>query len=271
MQYFVNDPSLKNQKEKIMIEKNLSKVPEITLIFWIIKILSTTVGETGADFLSDNIGFGLSGTSLVMSIVLAGALFIQFRLKRYVAASYWFVVIMMSIVGTLITDLLVDGLGVSLITLSIIFTIAMVGIFIIWNKKEHTLSIHSITTPKREIYYWVIVLIAFALGTGVGDLLSEKIDLGYTIALILFFSVIVIATLAHFWLKMDATLTFWVVFILTRPVGASLGDLLIQPASNGGMGLGINIVNIIFFSLIIAFIAYLGVSKKDVVKEINRM
>ena len=251
---------------KIEIKKFLSKVPEITMFFWIIKILSTTVGETGADYLAETVGLGLVVTSVIMSIGLIIAVIVQLKQSKYVAVSYWVVVIMMSIVGTLITDLLVDELGVSLILLTVLFTIAMVAIFIIWYKKEKTLSIHSINTPKREGYYWVIILIAFALGTGVGDLLSEMVGIGYLNALLLFSAIIAVTALAYYKFDLNETISFWIIFIVTRPVGASLGDLLIQSKSDGGLGFGLTGVNILFFIVIISLVGYLSVSKKDVVQ-----
>jgi len=243
---------------------SLNKIPEITLYFWVIKILSTTVGETGADFLSGTLGLGLSTTSYIMGGILLILLSIQLKLKRYIPVSYWSVVVMMSIVGTLITDKLVDDLGVSLVALSIFFTIAMVVVFTIWYMKEKTLSIHSIHNFIRETYYWIVILITFALGTAVGDLISEGLELGYGVALSLFSASIALVAIGFYILKLHAaTLLFWIAFILTRPVGASLGDLLIQPTTEGGLGFGLTTINIIFLSTILYFITYLTITKKD--------
>jgi uncharacterized membrane-anchored protein len=238
------------------------RVPEVTFIFWVIKILSTTVGETGSDFLSFNLGLGSAITSLIMCGILAAVLFVQFKLKRYVPTSYWSVVILMSIVGTLITDMLVDDWGVSLVTLSIIFTATMIAGFIVWYRSEKTLSIHSITTARREMYYWIIILLAFALGTGVGDMLSEKLALGYGVALILFAGAIAVIAFCFFVLKMNGVLAFWITFILTRPLGASLGDFMTKPLTEGGLGLGMTAVNVVFLGIIVILIAYLTIKKK---------
>jgi uncharacterized membrane-anchored protein len=246
------------------MKKLLLRVPEVTLIFWIVKTLSTTVGETGADFLSSSLGLGLGITSLIMGGLLVASLLIQFKLKRYVPASYWTVVILMSIVGTLITDLLVDSFGVSLVTLSIVFTIAMLAGFSVWYNNEKTLSIHSIDTAKREMYYWIIILLAFALGTGVGDLISEGLELGYGVALLIFAASIGFVAFGFFVLKMNAVFSFWLSFILTRPLGASLGDFMTQPVSVGGLGLGMINVNDLFFFVIAGTIIYMTIKQKRV-------
>jgi len=153
--------------------KALNRVPEITIYFWIIKILGTTIGETAADFLSFNLHFGLVNTSYIMGGILAIVLAIQFKFKRYVPTVYWLAVILISIVGTLITDQMVEGLGISLVTTTIIFSIALAIVFIVWYLREKTLSIHSIFTARREAFYWLAILFTFALGTASGDLLSE--------------------------------------------------------------------------------------------------
>ena len=249
-------------KRTNVMEKLLVRVPEVTFTFWLLKVLSTTVGETGADFLAFNLGLGLDITSLIMGGLLTASLFIQFKCKRYVPVSYWTVVILMSIVGTLITDMLVDDLGVGLVTLSIVFTIAMLAGFAVWYKSEKTLSIHSIDTGKREMFYWIIILLAFALGTGVGDLISEGLALGYGVALLIFGASIAIVVFGFYGLKMNGVLAFWVAFVLTRPLGASLGDLMIKPFAESGLGLGMTTVNVLFLFVIVSLIAYLSIMQK---------
>lgn len=241
------------------------RVPEVTLMFWIIKTLSTTVGETAADFLSIDLGFGMSLVALIMSIIMAYLLFVQFaKLKRYVPVNYWSIVVLMSIVGTLITDILVDKMGVTDFTLSIVFSITMISGFIIWHKQEKTLSIHSIYTAKREMYYWIIILSAFALGTAVGDLISEQIlSAGYGIALLLFSSLIAFVAFGYYVFKMNSVLAFWLAFILTRPLGASLGDFMTQSPVNGGLGLGMAAVNALFFTAIVISVAYLSIKQRN--------
>ncbi len=257
-------------KRMYIMGKLLVRVPEVTFTFWLLKVLSTTVGETGADFLSYNLGLGLDITSLIMGGLLAASLFIQFKLKRYVPVSYWTVVILMSIVGTLITDLLVDDLGVGLVTLSIVFTITMLAGFAVWYKSEKTLSIHSIDTVRREIFYWIIILLAFALGTGVGDLISEGLALGYGVALLIFAVSIAIVTFCFYCLEMNGVLAFWIVFVLTRPLGASLGDFMIKPFTESGLGLGMTTVNALFLLVIVSLIVYLSIMQKGAVSSLAK-
>ncbi len=247
-----------------MTQKLMNRVAGLTVFFWIIKILSTTVGETAADFINGDLGIGLFNTTILMGIITIGSVIWQFKMKKYFAPAYWFLVVMMSIEGTLITDLLVDQFGVSLITLDIIFTIMMLGVFYIWYKKEGTLSIHSINVTKREIFYWSIVLITFALGTGLGDSVSEYLNVGYLNSLIIFTSVFLLAGCFYYAKIIDGVTAFWIAFIVTRPIGASLGDLMIQMPKDGGMGIGVAHINIVFFTIISGLVAYLTATGLDI-------
>jgi uncharacterized membrane-anchored protein len=248
-----------------MNTSNISnRVPEVVGSFWIIKVLATTVGETGADYLSTNLKLGLSGTSYIMSFILLLALVNQFRLKHYVPVSYWIVVVLMSVTGTLITDRLVDELKVSLVTIIIIFSIILAIVFTFWYTNEKTLSMHSINTPKRELFYWVAILVTFALGTATGDYLAEALKLGYLQAALIFGAAIAAIAVGHFYFKMNAVLAFWLAYILTRPLGASIGDLLSQPTKNGGYGLGTVGTSILFLSIITSLIIYLSFKQKRV-------
>src|SRR6478609_5930969 len=168
------------------LRQMLNKVPEITLYFWVIKVLCTTVGETAADFLNDNLGLGLTNTTYIMGALLLAALVAQFRLRRYVPSIYWLAVVLISIVGTLITDNLTDNLGISLVTTTIAFSIVLAVVFAIWWASERTLSIHTIFTLRREAFYWLAVLFTFALGTAAGDLAAERINLGYALSGVMF-------------------------------------------------------------------------------------
>jgi uncharacterized membrane-anchored protein len=241
----------------------LNKVPEITIFFWIIKILATTVGETAADFLNFDLNFGMIITTVIMSVLLAITLFIQIKNRKYVPGIYWLAVVLISIVGTLITDNLVDNLGVSLEVTTTIFAIALAATFLIWYKNERTLSIHSIVTRKREAFYWLAILFTFALGTAAGDLISEGLDLGYWVAAIMFASVIGAVAIAYFKFKLNAIVSFWIAYILTRPLGASIGDYLSQTPDDGGVGLGAIITSAIFLITILGVVIYLTVTKKD--------
>jgi uncharacterized membrane-anchored protein len=244
------------------MNKTLCRVPAITGTFWIIKVLATTVGETAADFLSVSLKFGLSGTSYVMSGILLAALLNQFRLKRYVPISYWIVVVLMSITGTLITDRLVDELGISLLTTTIVFTIVLAAIFTLWYAYEKTLAMHSIDTAKRELFYWMAILFTFALGTATGDYLAEALKLGYTQAALIFGVSIAAIAAAYYKFGMNAVLAFWLAYILTRPLGASIGDLLSQPTKNGGFGWGTVGTSMLFLAVITSLIIYLSLKQK---------
>ena len=256
-----------NQEVKFPTAGQLAvRVPAITLFFWIIKILATTVGETFADFLNTNLNMGLTGTSLVMSGFLAAALIVQFRLRRYVPIAYWLVVVLISVVGTLITDNLTDNFGVSLVTSSIVFAIALVITFAIWHRLEGSLAMKSITTPVREAFYWLAILWTFALGTATGDLFAERANWGYGISA-LFFSGL-IAAIWLLWKRsiLAEVLAFWLAYILTRPLGASIGDFLAQPKKLGGNGLGTTVTSMIFLSAIALVVAFLTRSHRDELK-----
>ena len=223
---------------KAIPDHAMNRVPEVTADFWLIKLMAVTMGETAADYLAVNLGLGLTATSLIMAAILIGALVLQFGQKRYVPWSYWLTVVLISIVGTLITDNLVDNFGVSLITTTIGFSVALAATFALWFASEKTLSIHAVFTTKREAYYWLAILFTFALGTAAGDLVAEHFGLGYLSTGVLFGMIIASLAFGYFFLKLDPILGFWLAYIFTRPLGASFGDLLSQPAEYGGMGLG---------------------------------
>jgi uncharacterized membrane-anchored protein len=244
----------------------LNKVPEITLYFWVIKILCTTVGETAADNLNENLGLGLSGTSYVMGALLIGVLVFQFRARKYVPGVYWLAVVLLSIVGTLITDNLAEQ-GVALMTTNIVFTAALAVTFATWYASERTLSVHTIYTTRREAFYWAAILFTFALGTSVGDYLSEQLEFGYLGALGVFAGAIAVVAVLHFGLRMNAILSFWLAYILTRPLGASIGDYLAAPTEEGGLGLGTNVTTFIFLGTILALVVFLAISKRDVIRS----
>ncbi len=247
--------------------KMLNKVPEVILIFWVIKVLATTVGETAADFLNDNVGLGLTGTSLVMSAVLAVVLVVQFSARRYLPAVYWLAVVLLSIVGTLITDNLTDNFGVALTVTTALFSLALAATFMGWYAKEGTLSIHTIVTTRREAFYWLAILFTFALGTAAGDLVAESLNLGYAVSTVIFAGLIGLITLARYGFGVNAVLTFWLAYILTRPLGASIGDLLSQPKGDGGLGLGTTLTSALFLVTIIGLVGYLTVTHKDETHE----
>ena len=242
----------------------LSKVPEVTVYFWVIKVLCTTVGESAADFLNVNLNFGLTGTSIVTGVLLAVALFFQFRADRYIPVRYWVTVAVISVFGTLVTDNLTDKVGLPLTMSTLIFSVLLGATFLVWYSMEKTLSIHSIYTTRREIFYWLAVLFSFALGTATGDLLAEDLGLGYLTTFFIVATLIAITAIA--WkLGLNSILSFWIIYILTRPLGASIGDYLSQPATYGGLGLGATVTSAIFVVAIIGVVTYLTITKADTI------
>ncbi|KAL4118255.1 hypothetical protein PRIC2_010581 [Phytophthora ramorum] len=281
------------------------KVPQVTVYFWIIKVLATTVGETFADFLNGNVGLGLGGTSGTMLAILLVALAAQLKLDFYFPPLYWFVIVAISTVGTLLSDNLTDNLGVSLSVTTPIFLSLLGVVFLAWYHSEKNLSIHSIFTRRREAWYWLTVLVTFALGTSAGDLIAEKLDVGYGNSLVLFAGCILFVGLLWRFKVINGVLGFWVVYVLTRPLGASLGDLMSQnpadsvaSASSSGSGsssasasasasesmsgsgeteelpsgwktglnLGTTVTSMIFLALIAVLVAFLTITKKDELK-----
>nr|KAE8933952.1 hypothetical protein PF009_g16073 [Phytophthora fragariae] len=276
------------------------KVPQVTIFFWIIKVLATTVGETFADFLNSNIGLGLGGTSGVMVSILLASLAGQMKLDYYFAPLYWFVIVAISTVGTLLSDNLTDNLNVPLAVTTPIFLALLAIVFYSWYHVEKNLSIHSIFTRRREAWYWLAVLVSFALGTSAGDLIAEKLDVGYGNSLVLFAGCIAVVGLLWYFKAVNGVFCFWVVYVLTRPLGATLGDLMSQnPADSVGSGsgsssessslsssegsdsdsgealpsgwkaglnLGTTVTSMIFLFLIAVLVIFLAVTKKDTLK-----
>jgi uncharacterized membrane-anchored protein len=238
----------------------LNKVPEVTLAFWIIKILSTTVGETGADYLAVNVGLGALVTDAITAACLVIALYMQLRARRYVPWIYWLTVVLVSIVGTQITDALTDGAGISLYASTSAFSLLLIAVLWLWHRAEHTLSIRSIDTPSRECFYWCAILCTFALGTAAGDLATEALGLGFPLGVLIFAALIAITGGAAF-LGANRIAAFWVAYVLTRPLGASLGDLVSQPRDYGGMGLGTVYTSAAFLAVIVGLVAYVSVAQ----------
>jgi uncharacterized membrane-anchored protein len=247
----------------LRVRQLLNKVPELTIFFWIIKIMATTVGETGADFLIDNLNLGLTYTTLIMSGFLLITLILQFRASKYIPWIYWLTVVLISVLGTLITDNLTDNFGVPLLATTVLFSVMLAATFTAWYASQKTLSIHSIYTTKREMFYWLAILFTFALGTAAGDFLAEGLNLGYLTSSFLFAALIGVITFAHYSFKLNAVLTFWIAYILTRPFGASFGDYLSQPRDKGGLALGTVGTSILFLLIIVILVIYLTKTRRD--------
>ena len=241
----------------------LNKVPQVTIFFWVIKILATTVGETAADFLSTTLHFGLVVTSYVMSAAFVIVLVVQLTRKRYIRSIYWTVVVLISVVGTLVSDTLVDKLGIGLRTSSIIFGCILGVVFLVWWLSERTLSVHAVNTTRRELFYWAAILFTFALGTSGGDLAAETFGLGYPLSALMFAGLIALTAAAYYYLKVDGVLAFWIAYILTRPLGASTGDFFSQPVASGGLGLGATTTSLVFLAIIVSLVTFLARARRD--------
>ena len=239
-----------------------SKVPQITVLFWIIKVMTTAQGEAVSDFLAFRYGpviaVSLGATGLVIALAL------QFRARRYVAWIYWAAVVMVAVFGTMAADGLHVELGVPYDVSTPFFAVSLAVIFAIWYATEKTLSIHSIDTPRREFFYWATVMATFALGTALGDLTATTLHWGYLTSGIVFTGVIVVPAIAHWRLGMNSILAFWFAYIVTRPLGASFADYFGVPHRYGGLGMGRGLVGLILTFVIVGFVGYLAVTRRDV-------
>ena len=244
----------------------LSKVPEITVWFWVIKILCTTVGESFADWINMTLGVGLHLTAIMFTVVLVVVLAWQLALDRYQPFVYWLTVVLVSVTGTLYTDILTDDLGVPLAFSTSVFAALLAVVFGVWWAKERTLSIHSITTLPRELFYWLAILVTFALGTAAGDWTLELTGWSPGVAVLLPAGLIV-AVVAGWKLGANSVLSFWLAYILTRPLGANLGDWLGFPNDQQGLGLGVALTSVIFLAAILATVIYLTVTRADVIER----
>jgi len=239
-----------------------SKVPLITAYFWIIKLLSTAMGEATSDYMVRTIDpviavlFGFTG--FVIAMVL------QFRAKAYNAWIYWLAVVMVAVFGTQAADVLHIKFGVPYVASTAFYAVVLAVIFILWYRTEGTLSIHSIRTPRREVFYWATVLATFAMGTATGDMTAKTLNLGYLASGIWFSIAFAAVAVAHWKFRLNPILAFWVAYVLTRPVGASFADYIAFPHSVGGLGVGHGPVALVLTAMIVILVGYLAVTRKDV-------
>lgn len=243
----------------------IRKVPEITIFFWIVKLLTTAMGESTSDFLVFKINPYIAVT--LGGIGLAIALTLQFSARRYVPWIYWLTVVMVAIFGTMAADVLHIQFGVPYIVSTLLFAVALAIVFVVWQKSEKTLSIHSINTRRREVFYWAAVMATFALGTAAGDMTAVSLGLGYFSSGLLFAGLIVIPALCYWRFGMNEILAFWFAYIVTRPLGASFADWAGKPRAVGGLGLGDGIVSFGLAILIIGFVAYMTFSRQEAGRE----
>jgi uncharacterized membrane-anchored protein len=228
--------------------------------------LCTTVGESFADWINVTMGVGLHRTALIFTVVLAAVMAWQLRLNRYVPLVYWLAVVVFSVTGTLYTDILTDDLGVPLAVSTSVFAVALMVVFGVWFARERTLSIHSIVTLPRELFYWLAVLVTFALGTAAGDWTLQITGWGPGVSVLLPAGLIV-AIIIGWLMGADAVLSFWLAYILTRPLGANLGDWIASPHANRGLGMGTAATSAIFLIAILATVAYLTQTGADVMER----
>ena len=238
------------------------KVPEVTIFFWIIKLLTTGMGETTSDYLvfhiNPYIAVALGGVGLAVSLLL------QLFVRRYVAWIYWLAVVMVAIFGTMAADVVHIVLGVPYLDSSVFFGVALAVIFVSWYATEKTLSIHSIYTPRRELFYWAAIMVTFALGTAVGDMTATTLGLGYFASGLLFAALFALPALGYWLFRLNAILAFWFAYVMTRPLGASFADWFGKPRSISGLGLGTGLISLILAVVIISFVGYLTVTHVDV-------
>ena len=253
---------MERRKRRQITAAMINKVPQVTLAFWAIKIMSTTVGETGADYLAVHVGLGTLLTDAITIVLLLTALTLQLAASAYIPWRYWLTVVLVSVVGTQITDFMTDRLEISLYVSTAAFAIALASTFVAWYSAERTLSIHSIVTRRRELFYWTAILFTFALGTAAGDLATEALQLGFTVGVFIFGGLIASAYAAYR-LGANAVLMFWIAYVLTRPLGASLGDLLSQAQTYGGLGLGTVVTSLVFLIVILVLVAWVSVTGVD--------
>jgi uncharacterized membrane-anchored protein len=245
----------------------LSKVPEITAAFWITKVLTTGMGESTSDYLVLTLGPAIAIG--IGAVVFALAMIAQFRVKRYLAGVYWFAVVMVSVFGTMAADVLHVGFGIPYLVSTIFFAVVLAAIFTTWYRTQRSLSIHSITTRPREVFYWATVLTTFALGTAAGDLTATTFQLGYLGLGILFAVVIAVPAIAWWKFRLNAILAFWFAYVTTRPLGASFADWMAVSHQRGGLNWGTGPVSLVLGIVILGFVVYLGVSRRIAVRRVD--
>jgi uncharacterized membrane-anchored protein len=238
------------------------RVPEITALFWVIKGLSTAMGEATSDFLVHRLhpvpAVGLGFVAFVLALVL------QFAVRRYLAVTYWLAVVMVGVFGTMAADVLHVGFHVPYVASSILYAAVLAAVFLLWQRTEHTLSFHSINTSRREAFYWAAVVATFAMGTAVGDLTASTFNLGYLGSLVLFAVLIAVPAAGYRFFHWNAVVAFWTAYVLTRPLGASFADWIGKPPALGGLGWGEGRIALALTAAIAVLVAYLAVTRRDV-------
>jgi len=240
----------------------VSKVPEMTAIFWITKVLTTGMGETTSDFLVHR--YNAYVAVALGAIGLVAALTLQARARRYVAWIYWLAVVAVSVFGTMAADILHVGFGIPYIVSAVFYALVLVGVFVAWQRSEKTLSIHSIVSPRRECFYWATVVTTFAFGTATGDLTARTMHLGYLMSGVLFAAVMLIPAVGYRFFRLNGILAFWFAYVITRPLGASFADWIGVSHARGGLAVGTGLVSVVLAGAIAGLVGYLSVTRCDV-------
>jgi uncharacterized membrane-anchored protein len=216
----------------------MNKVAKITLLFWLMKIIATTLGETLGDYFSMTLNLGYLTTLVAMLAFFIAALLLQLSVKRFIPIFYWIVIISTTTLGTEVSDFMDRSLGLGYALGSLILFIALIITLVLWNKKYHNLSVYPIVEKSKEIFYWIAILFSNSLGTAFGDYLSDDIGLSYLTGALVTASIIVVVILLHYFTRLNRIILFWIAFVFTRPFGATFGDFLTKPIAKGGLDLG---------------------------------
>jgi uncharacterized membrane-anchored protein len=252
--------------KRVFREPLAAKVPEITALFWVVKVLTTAGGEAVSDYLS--LGSKVVGGAVELGLFLVGMVW-QFRTRRYVAAAYWFLAFAIAIFGCGVADLMHKTIGIPYAGTSLFWGAVLAAIFVVWFRTERTLSIHSIVTQRRELFYWATVFATFALGTAVGDFTAMALGIGYLASGIVFGVLIMIPALAWWKFDLDEIVAFWWAYVLTRPLGASFADYASKPTSHSGLGFGDGQTALVLTAAVLVLVAYLSVAKNDIQPPID--
>ena len=253
--------SATRESDSWLTRRGSLRVPQITIAFWVIKGLSTAMGESTSSFLVHAMP-----PPLAVMLGFAGfacALVLQFRTGRYVAWTYWFAVVMVGIFGTMAADVLHVGLGVPYTASTILYAIVLIAVFVAWQRTEKTLSIHSIDSPRREAFYWATVGATFAMGTALGDFTAYTLHLGFFPSALIFAAIITVPAFGYRFLRWNAILCFWFAYVITRPLGASIADGLAKSRHSSGLGIGDGPIVLVLGILIVAMVSYLAITKAD--------
>lgn len=241
----------------------MKKFPEITIAFWIMKICATTLGETAGDLFSMTLNIGYALSSIMLIIFFLSTLKMQLKAKKYIAPLYWSVILSTSMAGTTMSDFIDRTLGMGYASGTSILLLLLTAVFLLWKMAEKSISVDSISTPGGELFYWTAILISNTLGTALGDFLADNSGLGFFGGAILIGSLLLLITLFHFFIKVSSVLLFWTAFILTRPFGATFGDLLTKPIEKGGLGFGTVGSSLILLTILIVMISLSFLNKKS--------